>query len=667
MSFGFSPTDIVTLVQLTTRTYKGWKNACGEYGEITSTLFSFQVVLGRVQRHVKSPNESNIGSALGVDGALRDDLQTVLLGSEKTIGELRTIVKKYPSMSTDQKSNWDRIRFGCKNLDSLQIRLSRDLNLISTMLLDVVLQSVDLCRQDINQVSNTLKGGIPVALEDLIEKKAADTKSASTAWTTYEHDSKEVWRELRGEMIKLGFKSDDIRANKEALLDLAKSIAGGSHDAEMSEQTDAPFEDAPGSPMLDGLADEGREGESRDQSQDSNNSTRPALRRVWRKVSKTMPTDEKYHNNDDARKISGKLRKHSRSNIKPRHSSPNLTRDPSADSNTRLRHKSQDGSSSETFQPSPIRSQSPTLGATSGRPNKSPASREHLAPPDHRSVREDHPETYSHYQKSRSRRRSPEPRVGGARSPFRYEEPQKPQQSQNAETSRKERYNSRANAQADVNSYMRTVRDEEKPRPSSRRKHGGNNPFSATTNPKHVHQLFLEYRPIYPRIESPLLVHLCLPLGWKVHLDLQTLRVSFQDVFARDDEPSLLSLPPVVCSDKDMHVPGWLTMRTEQGRLSWIPSKDSLPDTGHKTRYVHPSAPDAQPLNRLLTSDWCDTYQETKHSYEDAKGCFRVGGSFFTNFEFDRPCQVLEWTVEMDNANPNLLAQLRYWAGISQK
>ncbi|KAK7193614.1 hypothetical protein PSPO01_00287, partial [Paraphaeosphaeria sporulosa] len=226
MSFGFSPSDFVTLINLTRIAYKGWESACGEYADITSTLLSLQVVLKRVQRHVDQPITENVEPFLQAPGTLRDDLAEILRNSNRTVGELQTIVHKYPSLGRDRKSNWERLRLGCKQLDGLQIRLSRNLNLISTLLLDRVLLSIDLCHRDIHHISSKIQGGVPVALENIVESQASDARTASSTFTTYEHDSVEVWRELRREMVNLGFKSDDVLANKNDLLALARAISG---------------------------------------------------------------------------------------------------------------------------------------------------------------------------------------------------------------------------------------------------------------------------------------------------------------------------------------------------------------------------------------------------------------------------------------------------------
>ncbi|KAF2114284.1 hypothetical protein BDV96DRAFT_688483 [Lophiotrema nucula] len=221
MSFGSSLSDFVTLIQLTTKTYKGWRDTCGDYGDIASTIFSYQVVLQNVHLRIKKSNESSTRTDI-----LRD-LQAVLKTSNNTIKKLRAIEKRYERIGTSQRLNWRRIKLGCKNLDSLLVRLSHDLHLMSILLAVEVGQSIHSCRLDISKLSDAVKGGVPVALGNIIERNTGDEKTVSPAFTTYENDSKEVWRQLRREMINLGFKSHDVTANEEALLEFIRSETHG--------------------------------------------------------------------------------------------------------------------------------------------------------------------------------------------------------------------------------------------------------------------------------------------------------------------------------------------------------------------------------------------------------------------------------------------------------
>lgn len=55
MSFGFSIGDIIKLVELTTKTYNGWKNACGTYASVTDDLAVLRTLLLRVEAEAQAP------------------------------------------------------------------------------------------------------------------------------------------------------------------------------------------------------------------------------------------------------------------------------------------------------------------------------------------------------------------------------------------------------------------------------------------------------------------------------------------------------------------------------------------------------------------------------------------------------------------------------------
>jgi hypothetical protein len=114
MSFGFSVSDIVMLAQLTARTYDGWKKACGDYASITCDLVVLQTLLQRMETEAKAPNSLFTRNA--------DDLRgwkSLSKGCRNVVAELEDILDKYQSLGTSRRKNWDRIRLGNKNLDSL--------------------------------------------------------------------------------------------------------------------------------------------------------------------------------------------------------------------------------------------------------------------------------------------------------------------------------------------------------------------------------------------------------------------------------------------------------------------------------------------------------------------------------------------------------------------
>lgn len=98
MSFGFSPSDIVSLISLTTKTYQGWRDACGEYADITGTLNSLRIALKRIETHFETKEEAGAlpaGSGNARASREREELGQILGPLKGAVSELRAVVRKY--------------------------------------------------------------------------------------------------------------------------------------------------------------------------------------------------------------------------------------------------------------------------------------------------------------------------------------------------------------------------------------------------------------------------------------------------------------------------------------------------------------------------------------------------------------------------------------------
>jgi hypothetical protein len=119
MSFGFSVGDIVTLLQLTTRAYNNWKNACGEYAEITGQLNSLNVILSRLKREADAPE-----SLLRREEGDYAELLEILQNSRTTVTKLNDVVVRFKTLGWSRKSNWDRMRLANNNLGDMRSKLA---------------------------------------------------------------------------------------------------------------------------------------------------------------------------------------------------------------------------------------------------------------------------------------------------------------------------------------------------------------------------------------------------------------------------------------------------------------------------------------------------------------------------------------------------------------
>jgi len=217
MSFGFSPSDIVSLISLTTKVYQGWRDACGEYADITATLHSLQINLKRVEAHFEAQDRAQHVDQAHVDG-VREDLGIILSACNGSVRQFEAVIRKYRSLGTNKQRNWDRIRLGTKDLSTLRAQLNQHATSLATFLITVLLESVDKIGQNVAELPQVLKQSLPAALGNLIETQSADDRSTrASVMTSYENDDKHVWRQFRRELVKSGVKSDEIKKHRDQL------------------------------------------------------------------------------------------------------------------------------------------------------------------------------------------------------------------------------------------------------------------------------------------------------------------------------------------------------------------------------------------------------------------------------------------------------------------
>ncbi|KAJ4303527.1 hypothetical protein N0V90_002423 [Kalmusia sp. IMI 367209] len=205
MSFGFSISDIITLTKLTTRTYNGWKKACGEYASITCDLDVLQTLLMRVEAEAKAPNSLFARNPDNLRG-----WRTLYKSCRSLIAELEEILNKYKSLGTSRRRNWDRIRMSNKNLDSLSIQLVK-----RTASLSAFVSVLGISSQ--GRLENEVFPELLQRMDHIAAQIKNGNASSSTALTAYDSDDKAVWREFRRDMINAGIRSGDIHKYSAAL------------------------------------------------------------------------------------------------------------------------------------------------------------------------------------------------------------------------------------------------------------------------------------------------------------------------------------------------------------------------------------------------------------------------------------------------------------------
>ena len=105
-SFGFSPSDLINIVILINSVYRKWRDACGQYSEVTNVLSSCETVFERLKSLAERRTVSETGQRAGI--------LELMNACHSTVTALNDFIVKYESLGKSRRKNWDRIRFGGK-------------------------------------------------------------------------------------------------------------------------------------------------------------------------------------------------------------------------------------------------------------------------------------------------------------------------------------------------------------------------------------------------------------------------------------------------------------------------------------------------------------------------------------------------------------------------
>ncbi|KAL9093760.1 MAG: hypothetical protein Q9159_000061 [Coniocarpon cinnabarinum] len=213
MSFGASPSDVLTLANLMHRTYKNWKNACGDHASTTSLLGSAHDVLDELQALAK---QRKLGR---IDGSLR--LSDLLRACERTTEGLNDIVMRYCSLGKTKGKTWDRIRFGSKrdDLARFERQLHTHISLLNTFLSAKNTTTLHEQREVLDTILDQIRQNL-VNENDVND----DAVTVCSKWTDVDGDDLKDWRVLRRELLSLGFDFSFLKKQQHHIKPIVKGI-----------------------------------------------------------------------------------------------------------------------------------------------------------------------------------------------------------------------------------------------------------------------------------------------------------------------------------------------------------------------------------------------------------------------------------------------------------
>lgn len=214
MSFGFSPSDIVSLITLTAKAYSAWQSSLGEYREIAASLNDLRLLLRRLDTCL-SPRGQLTSLPDDVQRARaaadREDLDTLVHNCEDVVKELYGIVKKYRSLERSKRDHWKRLRFGSKDLDTLRLKLSDHVSKVSLFLLAVQTEGMSRLESLVVGLPGSIVQNLPHAIGDLIDARIQARASVKgSVMTALEDDNRDTWKQFCRELRRNGVRSSHL-------------------------------------------------------------------------------------------------------------------------------------------------------------------------------------------------------------------------------------------------------------------------------------------------------------------------------------------------------------------------------------------------------------------------------------------------------------------------
>ncbi|KAN0108718.1 hypothetical protein V8E51_008460 [Hyaloscypha variabilis] len=228
MSFGFSIGDIILLVQLAHRTFRRCQKAGEEYNEIACEVHSLHSVLRTLRSEAQRPDSKIFKQ----DPLSTKELIATADGCKNVLATLDTILAKYEGLKVLErevgagKRLWQKLRFGSKTeeLGIIRCRLIAYTSTIAVLLDTVQIKAADRVESKIDGGFAEIVGRFEKMRKE-IYKMASEARAAARngstisllSLSTHKGDDKEVWQDFRRELIKKGFRSQNLDKYKAVL------------------------------------------------------------------------------------------------------------------------------------------------------------------------------------------------------------------------------------------------------------------------------------------------------------------------------------------------------------------------------------------------------------------------------------------------------------------
>ena len=224
MSFGWSVSDIASLVQLAYKTSQGARAACGQYDDLTRETSSLHVVLNRLKVEAAKP-----GNPINKDKAHGKELAVIADGCKDILTQLDKVLVKYNALSEQERSVrqlWKKIKFGngvVADVAALRSKITYYTSSLTLFLNMISLGTIGTIEEKMDRAGGDLQD-IKHAVNHITAHLMATAGEEGSVLTAHTNDDRGAWRELRRRLLKDGFQDSLVRKHMDIIMDYVKEL-----------------------------------------------------------------------------------------------------------------------------------------------------------------------------------------------------------------------------------------------------------------------------------------------------------------------------------------------------------------------------------------------------------------------------------------------------------
>lgn len=123
MTFGFGPSDVITISTLAVKVITAYKDAPGEYKNISEEVKSLHIIINRGVQHLES---------IPLCEGERQEGMEILQGCQSVLEDLDALIEKYKGFNKRQV--FARVKIGMEDITTLRTRLISNTTLLNSFI-----------------------------------------------------------------------------------------------------------------------------------------------------------------------------------------------------------------------------------------------------------------------------------------------------------------------------------------------------------------------------------------------------------------------------------------------------------------------------------------------------------------------------------------------------